>query len=411
MNVEKLCENAREQMISQGYSVLTAWYAHNSCFVHVTEFHHENGKVELDEALVDLYRKRVRSEYDAGQISYNHYRFLSGNAERLVQYSKTGVWEVKRQTKKHATSDYYEELLLHVSSQMAEDRNWKKSSKQLFEETLRSHFSWLNLNGISEISLVTAEALKLYFAEISGKYSGSVILTKRGFLRRAYEFLYLNGYLETPYTKVFDFRVPVQKKILIPPPSNETSQVLSKINRNTNSGKRDYAIIILAVVTGLRAIDIANLKLSDVNWAEGKIRIIQEKTGSAVYLPLTKDVGTALQDYILNGRRGSKGNIPENEEHIFIALQYPYTNISAHAIKSVYEKYRVKAGYFQNNGIHSLRRAVGTNMAISGVSVETIAQVLGHTDINSTNQYLSLDSESLKQCGLSLSGIEYREVD
>lgn len=79
-------------MISQGYSVLTAWHAYKNCLVHVIEFHRENGKVELDEALVDLYRKRARSEYDAGQTSYNHYRFTSGNAERLVQYSKTGVW-------------------------------------------------------------------------------------------------------------------------------------------------------------------------------------------------------------------------------------------------------------------------------------------------------------------------------
>lgn len=411
MNVEKLSENAREQMISQGYSVLTAWHVYKNCFVHVIEFHRENGKVELDEALVDLYRKRARSEYDAGQISYNHYRFTSSNAERLVQYSKTGVWEVKQPVKKHTTSDYYEGLLLYISSQMAEEKNWKKSSQKSFERALRHHFLWLNANGFSDISLVTAEAIRLYFTDISDKFSGTVVLASRCYLRQVYEILYLNGYIETSYTKVFDFKVPVQKNILLPPSSVETYNVLSKVNRITDRGKRDYAIIILAVVTGLRAIDIANLKLSDINWAEGKIRIIQEKTGSAVHLPLTKDVGIALQDYILNGRRGAKGNIPENEEHIFIALRYPYTNISAHAIKSVYEKYRVKAGYFQNNGIHSLRRAVGTNMAISGVSVETIAQVLGHTDINSTNQYLSLDSKNLKQCGLSLSGIEYREVD
>ena len=143
MNVEILSENAREQMISQGYSVLTAWHAYKNCFVHVIDFHRENGKVELDEALVDLYRKRARSEYDAGQTSYNHYRFTSGNAERLVQYSKTGVWEVKQPVKKHTTSDYYEGLLLYISSKIAEDRNWKKRSKQLFEETLRTHFSSL----------------------------------------------------------------------------------------------------------------------------------------------------------------------------------------------------------------------------------------------------------------------------
>ena len=54
---------------------------------------------------------------------------------------------------------------------------------------------------------------------------------------------------------------------------------------------------------------------------------------------------------------------------------------------------------------HSLRRTVGTNLVVSGVPVSTVAQILGHSDIQSTKQYISLDTSNLKQCALSLEDI------
>lgn len=76
----------------------------------------------------------------------------------------------------------------------------------------------------------------------------------------------------------------------------------------------------------------------------------------------------------------------------------------------VFEKYQRQAGIvrtpFDGKGFHSLRRMVATKMIVSGVPVTTISQVLGHAKIDSAKQYLSFDTEHLKQCALGLEGIE-----
>ena len=112
-----------------------------------------------------------------------------------------------------------------------------------------------------------------------------------------------------------------------------------------------------------------------------------------------------MKDYILNGR-------PDCDyEEVFIRMKaprQPYTD--ATGIQYLYSEYRRKAGLtrsaFDGKGFHSLRRAVGKNMVTSGVPVTTVAQILGHTNVNSTQKYLALDSHHLKECALDFSGIE-----
>jgi site-specific recombinase XerD len=69
-------------------------------------------------------------------------------------------------------------------------------------------------------------------------------------------------------------------------------------------------------------------------------------------------------------------------------------------------RYCVKAGLAKQWGFHAIRRSIATNMVISGVSVITVAQGLGQRSINSTRQYISLDSKNLMECALDVSGIE-----
>lgn len=66
------------------------------------------------------------------------------------------------------------------------------------------------------------------------------------------------------------------------------------------------------------------------------------------------------------------------------------------------------AGLDGPGGFYQLRRAEGKNLVVSGTPVTTVAQILGHTDITNTKQYIALDTASLKVCALSFDGIEPR---
>lgn len=184
----------------------------------------------------------------------------------------------------------------------------------------------------------------------------------------------------------------------------ELEKILRVIDTETERGKRDYAIILLAATTGLRACDIIRLKLTDVDWRRGEITIVQDKTENKVYLPVLNDVGVALQDYILHARP----SIPVPE--LFLTSRgIRGAIVDAMAIGDMFRNYEAKACVarqpFDGKGFHGLRRRLAKKLIVSGTSTATIAQILGHTEVQSTEKYLSLDTDNLRECALDFSGI------
>ncbi|MHB8451024.1 MAG: tyrosine-type recombinase/integrase [Mycobacteriales bacterium] len=82
----------------------------------------------------------------------------------------------------------------------------------------------------------------------------------------------------------------------------EVERILDAIDRANPCGKRDYAIVLLIARLGLRGIDVKRLELGDFDWPGNRLFVTQAKTGHRVQLPLLKDVGWAVIDYIRYGR-------------------------------------------------------------------------------------------------------------
>ena len=100
---------------------------------------------------------------------------------------------------------------------------------------------------------------------------------------------------------------------------------------------------------------------------------------------------------------------------MFLRLHAPYKGFAnGVGIGDMFDSYRKKANLprnaFDGKGFHSLRRAVGRNMVTSGVSINTVAQVLGDRNIDSTKKYISLDSRHLKECALDFSVTGFRRA-
>lgn len=130
--------------------------------------------------------------------------------------------------------------------------------------------------------------------------------------------------------------------------------------------------------------------------------ISQAKTGKALALPLTSDVGEALKKYILEGRPGS------DSEYIFLRTYAPYSELTTSVLYNVFNKYRFALG-LPRCGFHDLRRALGTSLVTTGTAITTVAQVLGHRNLESTKQYISLDTEHLRDVGLNFNGFMPKE--
>lgn len=121
---------------------------------------------------------------------------------------------------------------------------------------------------------------------------------------------------------MFSVKVRREEKISAVISDAELERTLAQINTKSVMGKRDMAMILLGVSTGMRACDIVNLKLSDIDWLRGELHLVQKKTANPVVLPLMQDVGEALKEYILNTR-------PDiNSEYVFLTTQYPIRKLA-----------------------------------------------------------------------------------
>lgn len=179
---------------------------------------------------------------------------------------------------------------------------------------------------------------------------------------------------------------------------DECRRLLEAVERNSPAGKRDFAILTLAINYGLRTSDIIALKFSDIDWETGKIHFVQQKTGVPNTIIFDEATGWAIIDYIRNGRPDIK-----QYANVFLQAKPPY--LPMNSFPSL-QKYTERAGIHcekeRMHSMHSLRHSLATRMLHNGTPVGIIAESLGHADINSAVNYLQIDLGHLRQCALEL---------
>ncbi|MHC1747334.1 MAG: tyrosine-type recombinase/integrase [Cellulosilyticaceae bacterium] len=187
------------------------------------------------------------------------------------------------------------------------------------------------------------------------------------------------------------FRVPTTYS------PQEISKIEESVNKKTSPGKRDYAIILLASRLGIRAGDIAALKLSNLNFEEDRIHFIQRKTGNNTDLIMLPEIKIALQDYILNERPDSTLG------SVFLSSCAPYEEISYSVVSFAVKKHMKRAcidTLGKKHGPHSLRSSLATSMVNDGVDYNSVRKILGHEGPNAIKYYAKINIEMLRLCAL-----------
>lgn len=218
----------------------------------------------------------------------------------------------------------------------------------------------------------------------------------KAFLRYAFE-EQLTG---TDYSKIIHRdNYKQQPKVPSVFSEEEITCLLASVDRSSPSGKRDYAVILLAAKLGMRAGDIAALQFENINWDKRSIYFTQSKTQKEILLPLLPEVGNAIIDYLKYGRPAS------NDSHCFLQLIGPYKAICAGDIGRVVQSQMQRAGINTKNrkhGPHSLRHSFATNLLQNKTLLPVISEALGHTCTESTKYYLRVDKTQLQQCALDV---------
>lgn len=389
---------------------------------------------QLEENTLKRYRA-VSSEFSAyaGNDFYSQSLGVTFLMDRLKEHGGLSLTDEYSRKERYycrfmrMLAEYYNFGLIIKRSDIKNEIIWpdgfRKCTEQFFLEVIADGISYgyvldmertltdlimyldsIDIHKVSEISVAhNDEFIKSYFY-----LSPKGIERKLCLLRRYYRFVFLNQYISIPLGE----RLPqssTQGRQKFPTVWNsvQIEQIKAKADRISPSGKRGYAMVMLAADLGLRIGDIRDLKLENINWDKKEIILEQNKTGKLLCLPLTEDAGWAVIDYLRNGRPITDSpNVFVKHRPPFDA--FPINSTMNHIFSMVLNKSEIPPEEREHTGWHTFRRSLATNLLRSNIEMSTISEILGHTDPDIAGKYyIKLDIDSLKKCALSMEVKDY----
>jgi site-specific recombinase XerD len=166
--------------------------------------------------------------------------------------------------------------------------------------------------------------------------------------------------------------------------------LLASCDPATAVGRRDVAILTLLARLGLRAGEVAALRLEDIDWRRGEITVVG-KGNRHERLPLPVDVGEALVSY-LNGSRPAT----TADREVFLGPRAPHRALTRGAVTQLVARAARRCG-LGTIYAHRLRHTAATTMLRAGASLEEIGLVLRHRHALSTAGYAKVDHERLRE--------------
>lgn len=176
----------------------------------------------------------------------------------------------------------------------------------------------------------------------------------------------------------------------------EIDAVLAAVDRQTPLGRRNYAMLMLLAVYGLRGIEVVRLRLDDIDWRRKLLHIRRRKAGNSTVYPLSVPAGDAIVAYLQDARPVS------THREVFLTLKAPWTPFaSSEGLATQMKKYLAKAFvHVARPGTHSFRYSCAQRLFETGTPLKTIGDYLGHTHPDSTQRYTKIAIDQLREVAL-----------
>ncbi len=283
-----------------------------------------------------------------------------------------------------------EELVERYSVYLLTRRGLAPSTVRNYVGVARVFLAWRERAGglcLGTLDAVAVSEFVLEEARRSCVGSAKCMVTR---LRALLRFLHVEGEIGWDLTgavpSVASWRLAGLVKAL---DARSVGRLLAGCDRRTGVGRRDFAIIVLLSRLGLRAGEVAALRLADVDWRAGEL-LVRGKGSRHERLPLPADVGDALAGWVERGR-------PRRESlFVFTRLRAPYVGLSSGAVSQIVRRVSVRAG-LPALGAHQLRHTAATEMLRAGGSLTEVGQVLRHRSRDVTSIYAKVDRLALVQ--------------
>jgi integrase/recombinase XerD len=238
-------------------------------------------------------------------------------------------------------------------------------------------------------ALTAADVSAAVLGEV-GRRSPATVRRYGCALRSFLRYCYLSGLVDRDLSAA---ALPVsgRRRSLLPQgiTPQQAKALLRVCDRRRAAGRRDYAVIVLMLRLGLRATEVATLRLDDLDWRAGQLTV-RGKGSRVDQLPLPVDVGEAVAAYLRRGRPRTA-----TVREVFLCLRPPHVGIRRGGVTAIVASAARRAGLGVVRA-HRLRHTAASDMLRAGAPLAEIGQVLRHRSLGSTAVYARVDVERLR---------------
>lgn len=292
----------------------------------------------------------------------------------------------------------YQRILDEYIKWLQEYHNSASGTLMLRKQYLVQFLTWLGASSTPEDLLtLIPDRVETFFLNYARKHGRAARRSMQAALRTFFRFCYAHGYTLRDFAEV----VPTLRTYRLDSiprgiPENDVQRLFSRLNRNSNTGRRDHAIIQLLYTYGIRGGQVRALRLKDIDWEQSQIHFRALKHGKPILQPLTREVGESLLDYLQHARPES--SCPE----VFLTSRAPYRRLrySTTLSEIIARAMRTAGITAPTYGTHAFRHAFASRMLEQSHSLKSIADMIGHACIQSTFLYTKVDFIILHQVAL-----------
>lgn len=254
----------------------------------------------------------------------------------------------------------YSEVL--ADFQAAQQRQRSAVTLKGYEKYLGKFLLYLENHAVTELAQITAGTIVAY-TDMLCSDTPATLYNALGALRVFLRHLHAQGLVAQDWSSTMpNVRRPPDAHLPSTFSTEEIEHILGAVDRANPTGKRNYAMLLLAARLGLRSGDIRHLTFADLRWEINVIDRVIEKTGKRVTLPLSEEVGMAIIDYVKYGRPTTDSNV------VFLRHIPPIQPLTAPTLSGIVKQYMARGGVVpqsgHRSGPHAMRHALADRKSV-----------------------------------------------
>ncbi len=284
-----------------------------------------------------------------------------------------------------------EELILNFGSYLSKEKQLSANTLESYNRDIRQYTQYLVENQIdlfSNSNKTTIITYMIYLQKL-GKAT-STISRNLASIRSFYQYLLLNKKVEADPTANME-SPKTEKKLPSILSLKEIDTLLNQPQEDSPKGIRDKAMLELLYATGIRVSELISLNVDDINISMGYIRCYNNSKERII--PIGSVALKALKEYMEAHKEQLNGGTEDSP--LFMNVQGK--RLTRQGFWKIIKSYTKKANIQKKITPHTLRHSFATHLIQNGADLKSVQEMLGHSDISTTQVYMNLSKNKIKE--------------